>query len=93
MFQDQSPEMSRALGQFLHECLEERGFELPLHVVSVAANGTAHLFRYVAGETHLEAELLAEYDECGMLKLPVNMMITDARGEAAHFAISADRLQ
>ena len=84
--------MHRELARFLSACAED-GFQLPLHVAAVAVNGAAHIYRYVEGEEHLECKLLAQHSEGGVMRLPINIMITDASGKAALFGISAYPVQ
>ncbi len=84
--------LARALGKFLSECMDKRGFELPLHCACLGINGYAIVFRYVAAAdgSGLRAEELAQYSVGRGLALPVNIMLCDARGKAARMFIGTD---
>jgi hypothetical protein len=84
--------LRRTIGGFLGEYMEN-AFVLPLHVAVIAVNGSAVVFRYTAadGGGGLQTDVLAEYnDPNGMMVLPINIMIGDARGEAARVFIGPD---
>ena len=49
--------------------------------------------RYEAGDTSVEFTDLLEHRENDVFTLPVNMMVVDARGEAARVVIRADGTQ
>jgi len=68
--------------------LLQRGFELPLYVACISANGSVLVGRYEAEFTDL-----LEHRENDVFTLPVNMMVVDARGEAARVVIRADGTQ
>ncbi len=66
------------------EVVLEHGFEPPLYLTAVAANGhMMHvMFESFVGRGGLEASLLTTHGDSFML--PINIMITDTNGEAAH---------
>ncbi len=73
--------------------LGERGFELPLHVVTISINGTMFFMRYDADESagNLAATLLTSHPQKdAFLAVPINLIFVDARGEAARILIKAD---
>jgi hypothetical protein len=75
----------------LTECLQN-GFVLPLIAACIAVNGGVFVLRYTADEGGgLRAESLAQHNEAGaMMVLPINIMVSDARGEAARVFIGPD---
>jgi hypothetical protein len=73
--------------------LLQRGFELPLYVACISANGSVLVGRYEAGDTRVEFRDLLEHRENDVFTLPVNMMVVDARGEAARVVIRSDGTQ
>jgi hypothetical protein len=79
--------LADAVGEALGWCIE-RGFVFPLHAASVGVNGSTLVVRYVATDTGVVAEVLAEHYETEMFLAPVNIIIVDARGEAARVLIS-----
>ena len=73
--------------------LGERGFELPLHVVTISINGTMFFVRYDADESagNLAATLLTSHPQKdAFLAVPINLIFVDAWGEAARILIKAD---
>jgi hypothetical protein len=77
-----------AVGKFITHCVYEQGFEYPLFLAAVAVNGSCVFHRFetqgAAGTdmtSHVEGEAFV---------LPVNMMLTDRRGEAARMVIEHD---
>lgn len=70
-----------SLQEAFQTCIEA-GFVPPLHVVLIGANGYM-----IAMRTH-PTEVLAEHsDASGICAKPINIMVVDARGEAARFVI------
>lgn len=81
--------LSRGIGEALKDCLE-RGFVPPLHAAIVSADGSALVMRYVRAGQGMEPSVLAKHYEGDLIEAPVNIMITDARGEAAHLVLSKE---
>jgi hypothetical protein len=79
---------SEKIAEILRDCLQ-RGFCLPLHMCLIGVNGAVLAVRYSVVQTqgedaNMEVEVLAEhYTEDQGFQYPINMMITDTRGEAA----------
>jgi hypothetical protein len=65
------------------------GFQLPLHVVCVAANGAMMAFTYQAESDESLACVERFSDEANMV-LPINMMYVDARNEAVRVKIDVE---
>ncbi len=83
--------LTQTIGLILTDCLEN-GFVLPLYVAAIAVNGAVLVFRYTAAdEGGLKREVLAEHETAdAMLALPINVMVVDARGEAARIVVGGD---
>lgn len=79
--------LSRGIGEALKDCLE-RGFVPPLHAAIVSADGSALVMRYVQVGEAMKPSVLAKHYESDLIEAPVNIMIIDARGEAAHLVLS-----
>ncbi len=79
------------MGSTVTACLKN-GFALPVHAAVVGVNGGLFVLRYTASDQGvLQMELLAEHDEPGaMIVPPLNVMISDARGEAVRVLIGPD---
>jgi hypothetical protein len=87
--EDENP-LARAIGEALQQLLE-KGFEWPLHAAAVGVNGSAIVLRYNADGEGPRVQCLAEYEPPNaMMDLPINIMISDARGEAARIVIGPD---
>ena len=68
--------------------LGEDRWETPIFFVAVAANGSMVYGRYDAtDEGRLEATMLAEHIEDEGLMVPINMMMSNAEGEAVRLSI------
>ena len=72
-------------------CLEQ-GFVQPICLCAVSVNGCVLAMRYDFHEASdsWEPTLLAETASDGVFILPINMMVTDARGEAVRVVIRFD---
>jgi hypothetical protein len=82
--------LTRAMGEMLGDCLDH-GFVPPLYVSCVAVNGSVYVARFTEeGSRGLEAEPWAEHFVGEGLMLPINVMISDTRGEAARMVIAKD---
>jgi len=77
-----------ALENFLVESVDnllEQGFNFPLHVAVVGTNGAAQIWRYCGGgET---PDMVAANREASF-GFPINIMVSDSRGKAAHLLIN-----
>lgn len=73
------------LGEVLTEC-ERRGMQMPFLIVGVGINGSVAVLRY--SDDSDEMEVIVEPSEAFVL--PLNIMIIDARGEAARAAVFKD---
>lgn len=75
------------------ECLAElrrRGFTPPFYFAAIGVNGTAVVGMFVAdGQGGLRAQIGGAWPT-GELLAPVNIMFSDARGEAARVVLLAD---
>ncbi len=84
--------LEREFAGMLTELLS-RGFEAPLYAACIAVNGAVLVVRYEWSSSHegLDVEMLAEHamGEGLMMKLPLNIMFTDGRGEAARVVVHA----
>ncbi len=71
------------------EALLEEGFKPPLYWCIVDINGTiiSGIYEYDKDSTSLKAHVLCEHNPRGAIELPVNIMYTDSRGEAARVVI------
>jgi hypothetical protein len=84
-------ECSRDVGWYA-EAYGIDGFVLPIHAAVVGVNGAALIMRCTANDDGdgLRVTALAEHSEGGMMALPVNIMLSDSRGEAARLVIGRD---
>jgi hypothetical protein len=67
------------------------GYKLPLTLAGISVNGVA----FVATYTQLDADSLEcefKLEPKGYMKIPINLMVVDARGEAARVVIGSDAL-
>ena len=76
------------LAQAIEELTTERGFEIPLYVAAIAANGSTLALHYrwadpSKPEEGLNAVLVADYMIEPGFQLPINFMFVDATGERA----------
>ncbi len=72
------------------EVVLEHGFEPPLYLTAVAANGhMMHVkFESFVGRDGLEASLLVSHGD--FFTLPINIMIIDTNGEVANAMIGGE---
>ena len=76
------------------ESLLEEGWEPPIVLVSVAANGRTMVARYVIGNDGIEAELLAASPNDGAAPaLPINLFFVSSRGDAARVVLETPGLE
>jgi len=84
------------LADIINACLE-RGFVLPLHLCAVSVNGAVIVVRYSESEEDedsIDAEVVVQHYPDAGVQLPINMMITDADGDAARvLLVDPDRWQ
>ena len=69
----------------IHACLE-RGWVLPLHLCAVSVHGAVLVVRYSESEDDedsIDAEVVVQHDPDAGVQWPINMLRTDADGEAA----------
>jgi hypothetical protein len=80
--------LAQELGQMLRDALDQ-GFLPPLYVASVGVNGSAMVFRYDAPDhaPGLTATVLCEHITGGFMAMPINLMLVDQTGRAAHVVI------
>jgi len=84
------------LADIINACLE-RGLVLPLHLCAVSVNGAVLVVRYSESEEDedsIDAEVVVQHYLDAGVQLPINMMMTDADGEAARvLLVDPDRWQ
>jgi hypothetical protein len=80
--------LAEEMAQLLRDVLDQ-GFLPPLAVATVAANGSVIVFRYEAPDNApgLTATVLCEHLTGDVMALPINLMIVDQTGRAAHVVI------
>ncbi len=76
------------VAQAIEELTTERGFEIPLYVAAIAANGSAMILHYrwtdaAHPEEGLDADLVADHSVDPGFQFPINFMFVDATGERA----------
>ena len=80
----------------INACLE-RGLVVPLHLCAVSVNGAVLVVRYSESEEDedsIDAEVVVQHYPDAGVQLPINMMITDADGDAARvLLVDPDRWQ
>ena len=74
----------------------EQGFEAPITVVSVSADGGLTAMRCEwadSSQRDLEATIIADYtsDDSGMIRLPLNIIVTDAQGLIRRLSVHSDK--
>ena len=82
------------LGEFLARTVKtciENSMRPPLTLVVIGINGSVTVSRYVPSESH-EWDLveITEHIEGTGLELPLNVMITDSEGKAAHALVDRE---
>jgi len=84
------------LADIINACLE-RGFVLPLHLCAVSVNGAVIVVRYRASEEDeesIDGEVVVQHSPDAGVQLPINMMMTDADGDAVRvLLVDPDRWQ
>jgi hypothetical protein len=89
--------LAQHIAELLDSCLSDLGFEVPLIVVTVAMNGSCIIARYTtpmgATDDRLEAHFLAEHVEGYGFQLPINIMVSDQRGNAVRAVIESGKLK
>ncbi|NIR30095.1 MAG: hypothetical protein GWN84_12430 [Gammaproteobacteria bacterium] len=85
-------QLDEKLSEAIYDLVEEQQFVPPLYVAVLAANGEAMVVHYkVASDLEsLEAEIVAEHLPDGRMRLPVNLLFVDSRGQAARMRIDPD---
>jgi hypothetical protein len=85
--------LTEVFAELLQKVLGQLGFELPLHFVAVANNGAVLVVRYTATKKGPNATVLAEHCEGPTFPVPINLMVADARGKAAHAVLDLEGAQ
>ncbi len=72
----------------IEELITELGFEVPLYLASLAANGSIVALHYrwtdpAQPEEGLDADLVADHTVGPGFQFPINMIFVDATGERA----------
>jgi uncharacterized protein (DUF302 family) len=84
------------LADIINAC-PERGLVLPLHLCAVSVNGAVIVVRYSESEEDedsIDAEVVVQHSPDAGVQLPINMMMTDADGDAARvLLVDPDRWQ
>jgi hypothetical protein len=65
----------------LENCLDN-GFEPPLYLIAIGANGSIIVARYTMENDGLKAIVLTEHVESDGFHEPMNFVIVDTRGQA-----------
>jgi hypothetical protein len=82
--------LTQAIAIAIRDCLRD-GFEPPLHIAAIGVNGAVRVFRYEAdGSSEVAMKVLAEHKTDGTFVTPINVIISDARGEASRWVVRAD---
>jgi hypothetical protein len=76
-----------AVGKFITHCVYQQGFEYPLFLATVSINGSCAFQRF---ESQGVGTNITSHIEGKAFVLPVNMMLSDRRGEAARMVIEHD---
>jgi len=74
----------------INACLD-RGFVLPLHLCAVSVNGAVLVVRYSQSEEDeesIDGEVVVQHFPDAGAQLPINIMITDADGDAARVLLT-----
>ncbi len=76
------------VAQTIEELITEQGFEVPLYLASIAANGSIVALHYrwtdpTQPEEGLDADLVADHTVGPGFQFPINMIFVDATGERA----------
>jgi hypothetical protein len=68
--------------------LQADGWDLPIYFTAIAANGSVLCGRYDANdEGGVEARMIAEHFEDNGFRMPINMMLSNVKGEAVRLSI------
>ncbi len=72
----------------IEKLITEQGFEVPLYLASIAANGSIVALHYrwtdpTQPEEGLDADLVADHTVGPGFQVPINMIFVDATGERA----------
>lgn len=85
-------QVATTIGEVLADCLQNREFEAPLHVIAVASNGTAQIYRCERSEVAggLQMTLLSEHNDGSGFQIPINFFVSDRTGRAARLLLETD---
>jgi len=78
--------LAEQLREIVHACVDEHGMQVPLHLIACSVNGSIFGIR-TDGERPL---VVVDHTEDGAFVLPINIMVSDARGQAARITICGD---
>jgi hypothetical protein len=82
--------LSEIFGAILQDALD-RGFELPLRVVTLGINGSVLAVEYQEGSGGLECRTLCQHFNDGGIKLPVNIYLSDAGNAATLIKLESEK--
>jgi hypothetical protein len=69
----------------LETCIDERGFQLPIIIVGVSADGCVFAVRFEHGQTGIETVPLTIHRSGVAFRFPINLMVSDsATSDPAH---------
>jgi hypothetical protein len=84
-------EVFEMIAQVVEDLVNSRGFAMPLHVALIGANGAMMYAAYLQSEDPeggVATEALADHNiEVGM-KVPINIVLVDAKGDAARIVVA-----
>lgn len=85
-------QLDERLSEAIFNLVEEQQFVPPLYVAVLAANGEAMIVHYTVADAldSLEADVVAEHLPEGRMRLPVNLLFVDSRGQAARMRIDPE---
>ena len=81
-------EAMKHFAEILRIC-RERGMKLPFIICAASSNGTVFCMRFNGPGG--EPDVLAQHDEPGGFKSPINWMVLDQNGEAVRVTIDEER--
>jgi len=80
-------ELKEWLVRFLRECRQEKGFVLPVYVTAIGSNGS---MLFVRGDDQ-DSAVLARHSVDAVIAPPINVIVTDSMGDAAHAVLGSER--
>ena len=81
-------DLIKQIAPAIEELITEQGFEVPLYLASIAANGSIVALHYrwtdpAHPEQGLDADLIADHAVGPGFQFPINIVFVDATGEGA----------